>query len=343
MHFSFDNTLYYAKKILESAGLDEEKADSTARILIEGDLLGHRTHGLQLLPAYVQALDDQGMEKAGTFEILNESASTCLIDGRYLPGPWLVEEAIRKAVRMAEAGGTGTVVIKRSHHIACLAAFLEKVARQDLILILACSDPANKTVAPFGGFDPVYSPDPLAMGIPTGGDPIMIDVSMSATANGVVAMAAARGEHLPGKWLLKKNGEATEDPAAFSADPPATVLPLGGMDLGYKGFALGVMIEVLTSALGGHGRADDPSRWGANVFVQAIDPGKFSGEQGLKREVEYFKNACLQSSPVNADQPVRMPGEKGLRLKSRQLSQGLELLPQTQTGFLELLKRFGLG
>ncbi len=95
---------------------------------------------------------------------------------------------------MAKSEGVGTVVIQKSHHIACLAAFLEVVARKNLMVIIACSDPRNKTVAPFGGKIPVYSPNPLAIGIPTEGDPILIDVSISATANAVVNRAAKNQE-----------------------------------------------------------------------------------------------------------------------------------------------------
>lgn len=342
MSYSFDYLYGSTQQILKKCGLDAGKAESTARILIEGDLLGHRTHGLQLLPAYVESLESGKMETEGSFEILNENPATCLIDGRYLPGIWLVEKAIDKAIGMAKSNGSGTVVIRKSHHIACLAAFLEKVARQNLVLLLACSDPANKSVAPFGGTTAVYSPDPLAMGIPTSGDPILIDVSMSATANGVVALAAAKGEKLGGPWLLQKDGQATNDPSAFFHEPPATVLPLGGMDLGYKGFALGMMIEVLTSALGGFGRADDPGRWGANVFVQVIDPASFAGQGGFMREIDYFKNACLSSQPLDPANPVRIPGEKALKLKARQLQNGLDLLPQTEKGFKSLLEKFGL-
>lgn len=342
MPFSFDYLYESTQQILRKSGLDAEKAESTARILIEGDLLGHRTHGLQLLPAYVESIESGEMEIEGDFEILNESSATCMIDGRYLPGIWLVEKAIEKAIQMAKTHGSGTVVIRKSHHIACLAAFLEKVARQNLVILLACSDPANRSVAPFGGTTAVYSPDPLAMGIPTSGDPVLIDVSMSATANGVVAMAATGGEKLNGPWLLRKDGQATDDPGAFFNEPPATVLPLGGMDLGYKGFALGMMIEVLTSALGGFGRADEPGRWGANVFVQVIDPTTFAGQGAFMQEIDYFKNACLQSDPIDPENPVRIPGEKALKLKARQLENGLDLLPRTEKGFKNLLEKFVL-
>jgi L-lactate dehydrogenase len=309
----------------QSKDLDFEKADSTARILLEGELLGHTTHGLALVKPYLDELASGQMEKSGTYEVINKTDTAETWNGRYLPGIWLTEKAIEKASEIAKNEGIGTVVIQKSHHIACLAAFLEKIARQNLMVIIACSDPRNKTVAPFGGKIPVYSPNPLALGIPTETDPILIDVSMSTTANAVVNRAAKNNEKLGGEWLLQSDGTATNDPQTFFQNPPSSLLPLGGIDLGYKGFALGIMIEAMTSALGGFGRCDSPERWGASVFVQVIDPSKFSGESYFLKEMEFFKNQCLASMPLNTKNPVRMPGEKGLERKKWNLANGIKI------------------
>ena len=325
------NTINYTElldklnQIFQSKGLDYEKSESTARILLEGELLGHTTHGLALVKPYLDELESSQMEKSGNIEILNQTQTSETWNGRYLPGIWLTEKAIEKATEMAKIEGIGTVVIQKSHHIACLAAFLEKPARQNLMVIIACSDPRNKTVVPFGGKIPVYSPNPLALGIPTETDPILIDVSMSTTANAVVNRAAKNNEKLGGDWLLKPDGTATNDPQTFFKNPASSLLPLGGMDLGYKGFALGIMIEAMTSALGGYGRSDNPERWGASVFVQVIDPSKFSGENYFLKEMEFFKNQCLASTPLKAENPVRMPGEKGLERKKWNLENGITI------------------
>jgi L-lactate dehydrogenase len=321
----------------QSKGLDFEKAESTSRILLEGELLGHTTHGLALVKPYLDELQSGQMEKLGSYEMINSTATTETWNGRYLPGIWLTEKAIEKASEIAKKDGIGTVVIQKSHHIACLAAFLEKTARQNLMVIIACSDPRNKTVAPFGGKIPVYSPNPLALGIPTETDPVLIDVSMSTTANAVVNRAVKNNEKLGGEWLLQSDGTTTNDPQTFFENPASTLLPLGGMDLGYKGFALGIMIEAMTSALGGHGRNDNPERWGASVFVQVIDPSKFSGENYFLKEMEFFKNQCLASTPLNAKNPVRMPGEKGLKRKKWNLENGL-LISDELLNLLEVFK-----
>ena len=309
----------------EATGLDREKAAVVTSILLEGELMGHSTHGLQLVKPYLTHLHNGSMETKGTYTVLNQMQASQLWDGRYLPGPWLVQEAIATAKEMASTCGTGTVVIQASSHIGCLAAYMEAATADGSMILLACSDPDNATVAPFGGTTPVYSPDPLAMGIPTGAEPIIIDISMSATSNGHIHMKKQQGQLLEHPWLLTPDGETTTDPERYFETPPATILPLGGLDSGYKGFALGIMIEALTAALGGHGRVSHPNRWGASVFLQVINPGSFSGESYIKKEMEHFKHLCLKSTPAKADKPVRMPGQRGLALKKKYLAEGLPI------------------
>ena len=114
-------------------------------------------------------------------------------------------------------------------------------------------------VAPFGGRKAVYTPDPFADGIPTDGDPILIDISACITTNGLANRMKREGKRFPGVWALDAAGTPTDDPAAFLADPPGTLLPTGGTDHGHKGYGLALMVEALTQGLGGFGRADGPT------------------------------------------------------------------------------------
>ena len=166
-----------------------------------------------------------------------------------MPGPWLTLRAIDAAIAMAATQGTGTVTIRRSHHIACLAAYLKRVTDRGFMLLLVCSDPAGASVAPFGGVSPVFTPNPLAAGIPTAGDPILIDVSASYTTNGLTGRLHARGEKLPHRWLQDAQGEPTADPAVLFSEPKGTLLPLGGLEAGHKGYALALLPHQLQTAL----------------------------------------------------------------------------------------------
>ena len=173
----------FAAALTSHAGLAPAIGHTVAEVLVEGDLLGHDTHGLHLLAGYLRELDAGTMGKTGPMKVLAERAAVATWDGLRLPGPWLVREAIDWALPRARTHGQASVVIRRSHHIACLAAYLEAPAREGMMVLIASSDPAVASVAPHGGTRAVFTPDPLAVGFPAGEDPVMVDISASITTN----------------------------------------------------------------------------------------------------------------------------------------------------------------
>jgi len=315
----------FGTALLEKAGLPAERARTVADVLLEGDLFGHTTHGMQLLVPYLKSIEAGKLTLRGEVEVVKDTGPAMTWDGNYLPGPWLVRQAIKVAVSRIEQQGVVTAVIRRSHHIGCLQAYLKPVTDRGLMIVLTCSDPSTASVAPHGGLTALYTPNPLAAGIPTSGAPILMDISMSTTSNGLTMRLNKKGERLPGEWVKDAQGNATDDPGALFSDPPGTILPLGGMDLGYKGFALGLLVEALTSGLGGFGRSGGPDQWGASVYFQILDPSVFGGREAFVRETQHLADQC-HSTPVKAgDAPVRLPGEAGLRRREEQLSKGVLL------------------
>jgi LDH2 family malate/lactate/ureidoglycolate dehydrogenase len=316
-----------AIRLLRAAGLADAASHAVAEVLLEGDLLGHTTHGLDLLSRYLRELDEGRMAKRGEPVTLQDRGSALTWDGGRLPGPWLVQRAIATARQRLASHASVTVVIRRSHHIGCLQAYLKPVADAGLVILLTCSDPANSGVAPHGGVAPRITPNPIAAGFPTAGDPVLLDVSMSTTTNAMTSRVFEAGERLPGRWLVDNQGRASDDPAVLRSDPPGALLPLGGLDLGHKGFALALLVEALTSGLAGHGRADEPKQWGASVFVQLIDPGAFGGRDAFVRETARLAEIC-RATPVLPGRPaVRLPGEAALARRAHQLREGVALHP----------------
>lgn len=327
----------YAEALLRAAGMPEDRAGVVAAILLEGDLLGHTTHGLALLPGYLAEIAAGRMRVEGEPQVVSDRGGTVLLDGRRLPGPWLVEHAVGLARARVAAHGTCTVVIRRSHHIACLAAYLRPVAEAGLVMLLMSSDPNTASVAPHGGTRALLTPNPVAAGFPAPGRPILLDVSASTTTNGLTGRLHAEGRRLPAPWVLDAAGQVSDDPSVLFADPPGTILPLGGVESGHKGFALGLLVEALTAALGGFGRADAGEGWGAAVFVQVIDPGAFGGREAFLRQMGWLAKAAERNPPRPGAPPVRMPGARGLALRERQLADGVRLYP----GILEALRPCG--
>lgn len=317
----------FAATLLTKAGVPADRARDVAEILVEGDLMGKTTHGLQLMGPYLTEAKNGGMTLTGDYSVVSENVSAFTWDGNYLPGPWLVLQAMKEVSRRANAHGVATAVIRRAHHIGALQAYLTRATEENFMMILMASDPREESVAPHGGLTARYSPNPVAIGIPTRGDPILVDVSMSTTAKGIVNRANNRGERLGGPWLKDAAGNPTDDPSVLFSEPLGAQYPLGGADLGFKGFGLGIMVEAMTSALGGHGRADRPTNWGTSVFLQLINPDCFAGTSGFIRESSFLADYCRETPVAEGDPPVRMPGEGALQRRTDQIENGVVLYP----------------
>lgn len=316
-----------ARDLLLRAGLEADKALVVAEILVEADLLGHTTHGLALLPAYLAEIEKGAMTKAGAPKVVADFSAAITWDAQRLPGPWVIVRALDLAMARAERNGLCTVAIRRSHHIACLAAYLRPVTERGLMVLLTCSDPNVCSVAPFGGRREVFTPNPIAAAWPTAGDPVMLDFSASITTNALTKRLQAEGKKFPGPWALTAAGEPTDDPAALTANPPGTLLPTGGLDHGHKGYALALLVEALTGALAGHGRADPREGWGATVFLQVLNPACYGGAAEFRREAEHVAAACRVTPPRPGIERVRLPGENGLARRRDQLAHGVALHP----------------
>ncbi len=325
--YRYQDLLGLAAELLGKAGMDANIAAVVGEVLVEGDLLGHTTHGLALLPVYLQELEQGTMLGRGVPDVIGDRQSAVTLDGRYLPGPWLVYWATDLALERVGEQPAITVVIRRSHHTAALSAYAKRVTDRGCVFLMTCSDPSIRSIAPFGGLEPLYTPNPIAAGFPTRGEPVIIDMSASCTANGVTSRLYREGGRLPHPWLLDKSGEPSDDPAVLFTDPPGSIMPLGGVDLGYKGYALGILVEALTAALAGSGRSDGIERWGASVFLQIIDPRAFSGISDFTRETSWLAEACRGNRVRPGDPAVRLPGERALKLRSEQLAHGVRLYP----------------
>jgi L-lactate dehydrogenase len=300
-------------------------ADHVAEVLVAADMMGHRTHGLALLPTYLEELARGGMTISGDYRVERDVGAALFIDACRLPGAYVLRDILRKMVDRSAAHPVVTASIGNCFHIGALQPYLEIATGAGLLCLLTATDPAIASVAPFGGLDPVITSNPIAFGIPTSGDPILIDFCTSVISNAVVRTHLAAGQQLPGDWLIDGHGQPTRDPAAVTASPPGTILPIGGTDFGYKGFALGLMVEAMALALSGYGRTGDHRLFGEGVFVQVINPDYFSGTDFFKREMDGLAARSTGSRvPAGADR-VRLPGERALASRASSVVRGIEL------------------
>ena len=297
--------------------------------------MGHTTHGLALLPGYLDGLEGRRHGRAGEPEVVRDTGACLTWDGRRTARRLAHRARDRRRRPRARQYGTATVVVRRSHHIACLGAFLTRATDQGLMIILASSDPADASVAPFGGTSAVFTPDPIAVGIPTEGDPILIDTSASITTNGMSARLRRRGPPVPPCVAARRGRRPDRRPArCCSPSRRAPSCPTGGLDHGHKGYGLALMIEALTH---GPGRLR-PGRAGRRAGAprcssRSSTPRPSPGGRPSPRRPTGSPRPAAPRRPGPGVERVRLPGEAALARRRRALAEGVELYPASWRGW----------
>jgi LDH2 family malate/lactate/ureidoglycolate dehydrogenase len=314
----------FGRALFVAAGMDAPKAASVARLLVLTDAMGRRTHGLAMAPLYLADIGKGGMAVTGEPEVVTDNGHVAVWDGRYLPGLWLVEQALETLMPRAAQTGLAALALRRSHHIGCLAALVKQAADRGFVALIANSDPAGQRVAPFGGTEALFTPDPFAVGYPGQPHPVLVDICASITTTSMTRQKHAAGQRFEHPWLLDSDGRPTDDPAVLEhADPRGSLQLIGGTEYGHKGFGLALMIEALSQGLSGHGRKDTPRRWGGNVFVQVLDPALFAGRDAFGEQMDFFSGRCRANRPIDPARPVRVPGDQAARGLADALQQGI--------------------
>jgi LDH2 family malate/lactate/ureidoglycolate dehydrogenase len=300
----------FATSLYVAAGMDADKAATVSRLQVLTDAMGRRTHGLAMAPLYLAELAKGGMRATGAPEVVTDNGLCAVWDGGYLPGLWLVDQAIATAMPRAAQHGLASIAIRRSHHIGCLAALLKQATDQGFVAQIFNSDPAGERVAPYGGTEPVFTPNPFAIGYPGEHHPVLVDICASITTTSMTRQKHAAGEQFEHPWLLDAEGHPTRDPAVLeNATPRGSLQLMGGQEYGHKGFGLALMVEALSQGLAGHGRKDAPGRWGGNVFLLLIDPDRFAGRDAFGGQMDHLADRCRGNRPIDPRQPVRLPGD----------------------------------
>ena len=328
--YSHASLLEFGASLFRAAGLAPDRALTMASVFLEADLLGFTTHGMNRIPHNLRWLEEGSSRLDGDPVVLAETASLFNWDANFLPGPWVVTKAIDRCIEKVQTGGIVSATIRRSQHIACLGAYCPRIAEAGYVALITCSTPTEHTVCAHGGTEPVFSANPIAFVAPAGDYPVLFDVSMCITAGGYVTRARREGSRLPGRFLKDRDGNATDDPSVFFADPPGSIMPIGGESHGYKGYALTMMTEILSMALGGYGRADESSAGDGeanSVYIQVIDPAAFGPATDFIAQAQAIKQMCENSEHRPGDEAVRVPGQRAWQRRRDQIENGVELYP----------------
>ena len=331
----------FATAAYEAAGTPPEHAKTVSKHQVRANLVGHDSHGVVLLPTYIDRIGRGHIVPASRPEIITESPTTLAVNGKWGFGPviseWTMERLVARARQMRIAAAT----IREQSHVGRLAEYPLMAARAGFIgLMMADSGQSPKAVAPFGGREARLGTNPICIAFPSDlPGPVFIDMATSAVAAGKLNVARAQGKPIPLGWLLDKDGKPTTNPNAQLEG--GVMLPLGGPE-GHKGYGLSFAVETLAAVLPGLGFGIDPKgRHNDGTFMLVIDPQAFS-PTNFKAEVEAFVRYLKATPPAEGFDEVLYPGEIEHRTEQRRSRTGIPIEDTTWRRLGEIAARFGI-
>ncbi len=328
--------------ILQAAGTPPQDAQIVAEELAEANLLGHDSHGVIRLMQYVSCVEQGQIRPGSGFEVVQEGPAYALADGKFDFGQVSARKALALGIQKANEAGTATVLLRNGNHVGRLGSYTERAAREGFVALMVVNAPAGGGVAPFGGIEGRLGTNPLSIAAPWGNEALVLDMTTSATAEGKLRVAYQKGERIAEGLLIDAQGRPTTDPAAFYANPPGALLPLGGA-LGFKGYGLAVMIDVLAGIVSGSGVFRDDLPRGANgVWMQLIAIDRFISRAEYDRWLERYVERIRSTPRAPGVEEILLPGEIEQRRKQQRLQDGIDVPEATWRQIGELAARLGV-
>ena len=297
-----------------AAGCSAEEARLTAEHLVGANLAGHDSHGVGMVPRYVNSWLADELQLNQHVSIGSDSGSMLSLDANRGMGQSTAFEAMNLAIDRARQHGVCVVGLRNAHHIGRIGHWAEQAVAAGLVSVHFVNAMSKPVVAPFRGSEARYVTNPFTVGIPLPGrEPMVLDFATSAIAMGKVRVAFNSGKPVPGNVLLDADGYHTEDPAALF--PPegqagGALVPFAQ----HKGYALAMVVEVLAAALTG-GETTRPAHlkyqhavWN-NMLAMVFDPARLGDQQLFGAEVNAFVDWVQSARLRDAAEPILLPGD----------------------------------
>jgi LDH2 family malate/lactate/ureidoglycolate dehydrogenase len=312
----------FAAEILVAAGVPEQKAGITAEALIASNLRGVDSHGLQLLPFYIEQILLGEMDPLADGRVVSESGSCLVYDAQNAIGQWVADTCCRHAVRIAAAQGAAVVVTRESNHFGAAAWWAQKMRAAGQIGLVFCN--ASPIVPPWQGREGRIGTNPICMSVP---GPWLLDMATTTVAAGKIFKAFINEKPaIPAGWAFDSQGVPTTD--TKEAYHGGMLMPLGG----YKGSGLGLMVEILCSVLSGGAMANDVGgiriRGRANRCSQcfiAIDVARFMPVGEFTARVEHLVHLMKSTPTAPGFDEVMVAGDPEWRTEAERLRTGIPL------------------
>lgn len=309
-----------ATAALADQGVPPGPADVQADLLIEAELRGLPSHGVQRLPRLVARLRAGLASPTASGQRTEIRPGVATIDGQRGLGPVVMMRALDDLAAVAMAQGIALAAIRNANHIGMLAYYAEAAAARGLISIVLTTSEA--LVHPYGGTEAMLGTNPIAIGIPTGAEPFILDLATSLVSMGKIHHHALTGTPIPQDWAVDAAGRPTTDPEAAKT---GAIAPFGEA----KGYGLGLAVELLVAALAGSAFAPEVSGTLDAAYVAnkgdlliLIDPAAGEGTAGA---LATYLNRLRASCPADAGPPVAVPGDRMRARRAEALDRGIEV------------------
>jgi hydroxycarboxylate dehydrogenase B len=339
--FSHQALIALGVDLFKAVGVPADQAQIMADHLVEANLMGHDSHGIRRLPAYMDGLRKGTLRPFADYTVVRETPATMVIDARGGLGMVAAYRAMELAVERAKQYALGAVAVHQAGHIGRLGAYPPLAAAQDCIGVIMLNGGARFTV-PFGGTARRLPPNPIAIAAPTEGDPLVLDITTSMVAGGKIDVYYERNQPVPEGWLTDAGGNPVTDPATFRRGESA-MLPLGGM-LGHKGYGLAMMIDAIAGGLSWAGcSAEQPTRGSSGFLALAMRIDAFIDPDEYKRETQALVDWVKSSPTAPGVEQIYVPGEIESEIRRQREAAGIVLEDVVWAQIAALAQEFNVG
>jgi len=321
--FSAEALDRFARNLFEAVGASPEEAATVSEVLVRANLSGHDSHGVIRIPQYCQFVRRGLIVPGAPLTTLRETPTTALFDAGWGFGQVAMSRALESATEYAHERGLFAFGIHRCNHIGRLGHYAEIAAERRLVALLTVnSTGSGASVAPFGGRKPRLGTNPFCMAFPTTGDPILVDMTSSVVAEGKVRVLRNKGEALPVGWILDAEGNPSTNPADFYGPPRGALLPFGG----HKGFALSMVVELLSGTLTAAGNVGErEGHVGNGVFCLLMAIEAFRPYEEFVEAATRVSARIKQCPTLDGFAEVLLPGEPEARARRERAHTGIPL------------------
>jgi uncharacterized oxidoreductase len=325
-----------AAGVFTAAGSGADEARIVSDHLVEANLRGHDSHGVGLIPMYMDDRLAGHLHPNLHARLVREDGPFGIFDGGMGYGHVLAREATEWGIARAQSSGMAVVALRRSYHLARLGTYGEMAAAAGLVAILFVNVVAGRQkVAPFAGSDGRMQTNPICIAVPAGEGrlPVILDFATSRIALGKVRVAHNEGRPVKPGILVDATGAPTTEPGVMFAEPFGALLSFGE----HKGSGLALMCELLAGALigGPANETEKPPPAGVvnNLFGIIVDPARLGELAAFRKEVDAVVAHLKASPPADPDQPVMVAGEPEAKTRAIRLASGV---PIDETSWQEI-------